>query len=48
MKLPGVPYNPSYTTDEVVLGVTVAIALHVLAIGPFVYRAFVPAAPEEE
>lgn len=48
MKLPGVPYTPRYTSDEIVLGVTVAIALHLLAIGPFVYRAFVPAGPEEE
>lgn len=48
MKLPGVPYTPRYTSDEVVLGVTVAIALHLLAIGPFVYRAIVPAGAAEE
>ena len=48
MKLPGVPYRPRYTSDEIVLGVTVAIALHLLAIGPFVYRAIVPAAQEED
>lgn len=48
MKLPGVPYTPKYTADEKVLGVTVGIALHLLAVGPFVYRAFVPAAAGEE
>jgi len=48
MKLPGVPYTPRYTTDEKVLGIVVGIALHLLAIGPFVYRAIVPAAPEDE
>jgi hypothetical protein len=50
MKLPGVPYTPRYTMDETVLGVVVAIALHVAAIGPFVYRALVPSQhePEEE
>lgn len=50
MKLPGVPYTPRYTSDEVVLGVVVAIALHLVAIGPFVYKAVVPSdgASEEE
>lgn len=48
MKLPGVPYTPKYTADEKVLGVVVGISLHLLAAGPFVYRAFVPAAPGEE
>jgi hypothetical protein len=48
MKLPGVPYTPRYTTDEAVLGVVVAIALHVAAIGPFVYKAIVPSARDAE
>ena len=50
MKLPGVPYTPRYTADEVVLGVVVAAALHVLAIGPFVVKAVWPNAfvTEEE
>ncbi len=48
MKLPGVPYTPRYTMDEAVLGVVVAITLHVVAVGPFVYRALVPAAHSEE
>lgn len=48
MKLPGVPYRPRYTTDELVLGIAVAVALHVVAVGPFVYRAIVPAKQEEE
>lgn len=44
MKLPGVPYTPRYATSEVVLGVVLAIALHVASVGPFVYRALVPSA----
>jgi hypothetical protein len=48
MKLPGVPYTPKYTMDEKVLGVVVGIGLHLLAAGPFVYRAFVPAQAGEE
>ena len=44
MRLPGVPYSPTYTSDEKVLGVVVALALHVVIIGPFIYRAIVPAA----
>lgn len=51
MRLPGVPYRPRYTSDEVVLGVTVGIALHVIAVGPFVVKALYPnafGAPEEE
>ena len=47
MALPGVPYTPRYTSDEKVLGVVVAIALHVVVIGPFVYRAIVPAAHDD-
>jgi hypothetical protein len=48
MKLPGVPYQPRYTSDEVVLGVVVAAALHILAIGPFVVKAVWPSAAGEE
>lgn len=48
MRLPGVPYTPSYTSDEKVLGVVVALALHVVIIGPFVYRAMVPSARSQE
>ncbi len=50
MKLPGVPYQPRYTSDELVLGVVVAIALHVLAVGPFVAKAMWPnaTAPEDD
>lgn len=52
MKLPGVPYTPRYTKDEIVLGVAVAVALHVIGIGPFVYDAMVSpsdrSAEEEE
>ncbi|MBS2019859.1 MAG: hypothetical protein JST00_43755 [Deltaproteobacteria bacterium] len=48
MKLPGVPYVPRYTTDELVLGVVVAAALHVLAVGPFVAKAVWPTKIVEE
>jgi hypothetical protein len=48
VKLPGVPYTPRYTMDEAVLGVVVAIALHVAAIGPFIYKALVPSAHSDE
>jgi hypothetical protein len=50
MKLPGIPYQPRYTADEIVLGVVVAGALHLLAAGPFVARAMWPGAfaPDEE
>lgn len=50
MKLPGVPYQPRYTADEIVLGVVVAAALHLVAIGPFVAKAMWPGAfaTEEE
>ena len=48
MRLPGVPYTPGYTMDEKVLGIVVAIALHIVIIGPFVYRAIVPSAAQEE
>lgn len=48
MKLPGVPYTPHYATDETVLGVVVAIALHVATVGPFVYKATHPSKDAEE
>lgn len=48
MKLPGVPYVPRYTSDELVLGVVVAAALHVLAVGPFVAKAVWPSKATEE
>jgi hypothetical protein len=48
MKLPGVPYQPRYTSDELVLGVVVAGALHILAAGPFVVKAVWPSAFQEE
>ena len=38
MRLPGVPYQPRYSSDELALGVVVAVALHLLAIGPFVAK----------
>ena len=48
MKLPGVPYTPRYTTDESVVGIVVAIALHVATIGPFVYKAVHPSKGDED
>src|SRR5215467_3150 len=48
MKLPGVPYSPRYTSDEVVLGIVVAISLHVAAVGPFIYKALVPSAHDAD
>lgn len=48
MKFPGVPYTPRHTSDEIVLGVVVAIALHLVAIGPFIYGAVVPSDRTQE
>lgn len=48
MRLPGVPYVPRYTTDELVLGVVVAAALHLVAAGPFVAKAVWPTMVTEE
>lgn len=42
MKIPGVPYQPRYASDEITLGVVVAAALHVLIIAPFVVKAILP------
>jgi hypothetical protein len=48
MKLPGVPYTPRYTSDELVLGVVVAVSLHIAAVGPFVYKALVPSSHSDD
>lgn len=48
MRLPGVPYQPRYTSDELVLGVVVGVALHVLAAGPFVVKAVWPSKSADE
>lgn len=48
MKLPGVPYRPRYTSDEILVGIVVGIAVHLLAIGPFVAKAVFPHAEEKE
>jgi hypothetical protein len=48
MKLPGVPYTPRYTMDELVLGVVVAIVLHVASVGPFIYKAIHPSSRDED
>lgn len=47
MKLPGVPYQPKYAGDEVVLGLVLGIALHLLAVGPFVAKALLPKGPAD-
>jgi hypothetical protein len=48
MKVSGVPYQPRYAGDEVVLGIVAAVVLHVVLIGPFVLRAIFPKGREEE
>ncbi len=48
MKLPGVPYQPKYAGDEVVLGFVLGVVVHLLAIGPFVVKAILPKAEEAE
>ncbi len=48
MKLPGVPYTPKYSGDEVVFGVVLGIALHVVVLLPFVYKALVPSSHSDE
>ena len=40
--------RPVYETDELAMGVAVAVALHALIAGPFIYRAFVPPPIEDE
>jgi hypothetical protein len=42
MKLPGVPYQPRYAGDEIVLAVVLGLALHVVLAGPFVAKALTP------
>ncbi|MBX3187600.1 MAG: hypothetical protein KF819_11320 [Labilithrix sp.] len=48
MRIAGVPYHPRYAADEITLGVAVAVALHVLVIGPFVVKSVLPSASKEE
>lgn len=48
MQLPGLPYKPRYTADETALGIALGILLHLFAIGPFVVKAILPHAKEEE
>lgn len=48
MKLPGVPYTPRYTKDEIVLGVVVGVALHLLAAAPLVVKSLGPGGADEE
>lgn len=42
MKIPGLPYQPRYTADELVLGVVVAVVLHAVFAAPFVLKAILP------
>lgn len=48
MRFPGVPYQPRFAADEVVLGVVAAIVLHLVIAGPFVLRAIFPKEKEAE
>lgn len=42
MRFPGLPYKPRFTSDEIVVGIVTGIAIHLLAIGPFVAKAILP------
>jgi hypothetical protein len=48
VKIQGVPYVPRYSSDEIALGVVIAVVLHVLSIGPFVANAILPKTASEE
>jgi len=48
VRFPGVPYQPRFATDEVVLGVVAAVVLHLVLVGPFVLRAIFPKGKEAE
>lgn len=48
MKLPGVPYTPRYTHDEVLVGIVLGVVLHLAMIGPFVVKAIAPGARSED
>lgn len=48
MKLPGVPYQPRYTVDEIALGIAAAVALHMVAVLPFAVKALWPLAFVDE
>lgn len=45
MKVPGVPYQPRYTSDELVLGVVVASLLHVAFVAPYLVKILWPCTP---
>ena len=40
--------KPTYETDERAMGLAVALAIHAIFAGPFVYRAIVPAPVVED
>lgn len=42
MRIPGVPYQPRYAPDELVLGLVLAVVMHVLFAAPFVVKALLP------
>jgi hypothetical protein len=42
MRVPGVPYQPRYTPDELVLGLVAAIVMHVVFVAPFVVKVLFP------
>src|SRR2546426_966944 len=48
MRIPGVPYKPRYSGDEIALGLVSALVLHFVAIGPFVVKALLPAGSSAE
>lgn len=48
MKLSWLPYQPRYTADELIVGVVIGVAIHLLAAGPFIAKALLPSGPEAE
>ncbi len=48
MKVPGLPYQPRYTPDEIVMGIVAAIVMHVVFVAPFAVKAIFPSKDQEE
>ncbi len=48
MKVPGIPYQPRYTPDELVLGIVAAIVMHVVFVAPFAVKAIFPKTDQED
>jgi hypothetical protein len=48
MKLPGVPYTPRYTSQEIAIGLVMAFALHGGLLGGMIYKSVVKSTSSEE